>query len=172
MHGEFKTSQIAADSSNTAKAHVWIGYIVCACDQTTAWLAAPACSPRPSHRAVVLALANAVVGQYKFIVKARDQRTVAKYHGHVGSMVYFFSLIAACLGIANTMLDKSKEASQHALGITAIVSAMGRRLLPSCCQGTPSHAPSATGTHLPAAGAGDAGAHVPAAGHLPQGHVR
>ncbi|CAE7846156.1 unnamed protein product, partial [Symbiodinium sp. KB8] len=87
----------------------------------TARLAAPACSPRPSHRAVVLALANAVVGQYKFIVKARDQRTVAKYHGHVGSMVYFFSLIAACLGIANTMLDKSKEASQHALGITAIV---------------------------------------------------
>ncbi len=71
--------------------------------------------------AVFFAICNALLGQYKFIVKARDNRSIGQYHGHIGSLVYVFGMITVCLGVAHVCLHMTASSLQHALGITAIV---------------------------------------------------
>lgn len=81
---------------------------------------APALCSRPLH-AVLLAVVNAVLGQYKFVVKARDNKTIAPYHGHIGSVAYLVGMLTVMLGVAHVFLHMTSSALQHALGITIIV---------------------------------------------------
>ena len=67
------------------------------------------------------AVCNALLGQYKFIIKARDNRSIGQYHGHIGSLVYVFGMITVCLGVAHVCLHMTSSSLQHALGTTAIV---------------------------------------------------